>query len=150
RWRVIAFALSAGIAGLGGGLLSMFDNQANYAADFTPLFGLFWIVLLVPIGARTLEGAISARLALALFPQILNELGVAGGWQYILFGLGALTFAQHPEGILEYQKRAAMEGIQRLIDRRHRRGSPQEPSGQSAPAAVDGPPQPSLPEAVGP
>jgi branched-chain amino acid transport system permease protein len=154
RWRVVAFALSAGIAGLGGGVLSMFDNQANYAANYTPFFGLFWIVLVVTIGARTVEGAISAGLALAVFPEILKELGVAAEWQYILFGLGALTFAQHPEGILEYQKRAAIEAIQRLIDRRHRRGSPQEPSedtAERAPAGVDAAGEPSsLPEPVGP
>ena len=35
RSRVLAFALSAGIAGLGGGLLAMLDTQANYAAELT-------------------------------------------------------------------------------------------------------------------
>jgi branched-subunit amino acid ABC-type transport system permease component len=118
RSRVVAFALSAGIAGLGGGLLAMLDTQANYTANYTPFFGLVWIVLVVTIGARTVEGAIVAGLALALFPELLKELGIPLGVQFILFGLGALTYAKHPEGILEAQKRAAIGSIQRLIDRR--------------------------------
>jgi branched-chain amino acid transport system permease protein len=123
RWRVVAFALSAGIAGLGGGLLAMFDTQANYAANYTPFFGLVWIVLVVTIGARTVEGAISAGLALVLVPELLKELGISSELQYVLFGLGALTYAQHPDGILEYQKRMAIESIQRLLDRRRRGGA---------------------------
>lgn len=120
RSRVLAFALSAGIAGFGGGLLAMLDNQANYAANYTPFFGLVWIVLVVTIGARTVEGAVVAGLALTLFPELLKELGIPVGVQFILFGLGALTYAMHPEGILEAQKRAAISSIQRLLDRRAR------------------------------
>ena len=88
--------------------------------------GLVWIVLVVTIGARTVEGAIVAGLALALFPELLKELGIPLGVQFILFGLGALTYAKHPEGILEAQKRMAIEAIQRLIDRR--KGKSPEPT----------------------
>jgi len=149
RWRVIAFALSAGIAGLGGGLLAMLDNQANYAANYTPFFGLFWIVLVVTIGTRTVEGAVVAGLALALFPELLKELGISSEVQYILFGLGALAYAQHPEGILEYQKRSALEAIQRLLDRRHRKAGADDSSGGGG-AAMAAPAARSVPEAVGP
>jgi branched-subunit amino acid ABC-type transport system permease component len=137
RSRVLAFALSAGIAGFGGGLLAMLDNQANYAANYTPLFGLVWIVLVVTIGARTVEGAVVAGLALTLFPELLKELGLPVGVQFILFGLGALTYAKHPEGILESQKRAAIASIQRLLDRRGRAEAPASPAGASeaAPAS---------------
>ena len=62
--RVVAFALSAGIAGLGGGLLAMLDTQANYAANYSPFFGLVWLVLVVTISARTVEGAVVAGFAL--------------------------------------------------------------------------------------
>ncbi len=37
---IVAFAFSAGIAGLGGGLLAIQENQANYAANYSVLFGL--------------------------------------------------------------------------------------------------------------
>ena len=137
RATVVAFALSAGIAGLGGGMLAMFDTQANYTANYTPFFGLVWIVLVVTIGARTVEGAIVAGLALALFPELLKELGIPLGVQFILFGLGALTYAKHPEGILEAQKRMAIEGIQRLIDRR--KGPTPEPTPGPTPAPTPAP-----------
>jgi branched-subunit amino acid ABC-type transport system permease component len=127
RSRVLAFALSAGIAGLGGGLLAMLDTQANYAANYSPFYGLVWLVLVVTISARTVEGAIVAGFALALMPELLKEIGVPLEWQYVLFGLGALTYARHPEGILEHQKRQVFGLIQRGIDRRHRSEAPAEP-----------------------
>jgi branched-chain amino acid transport system permease protein len=116
RSRVLAFALSAGIAGLGGGLLAMLETQANYAANFSPFYGLVWLV--VTISARTVEGAVVAGFALALFPELLKEVGISIEWQYVLFGLGALTYARHPEGILEAQKRQVIGAIQRRLDRR--------------------------------
>jgi ABC-type branched-subunit amino acid transport system permease subunit len=121
RARVVAFALSAGIAGLGGGLLAMQENQANYAGSFTPFFGLVWIVLVVTIGARTVEGAIQAGFALAFVPEILKNLGVSPAYQFILFGLGALTYARHPEGVLEANKRKSLDRMQRFLDRRKAR-----------------------------
>jgi branched-chain amino acid transport system permease protein len=118
RARVVAFALSAGIAGIGGGLLAIQETQANYAANFTPIFGLLWLVLVVTIGARTVEGAVQAGLALAFVPEILKAIGVSPAYQFILFGLGAFTFAKHPEGILEYNKRRSTEATQRFLERR--------------------------------
>jgi ABC-type branched-subunit amino acid transport system permease subunit len=130
RARVIAFALSAGIAGLGGGVLTMFDGQANYAGNFTPFFGLFWLVIVVTLGVRTVEGAVQAGLALVLFPELLKILDIPSEYQFILFGLGAFAFAKHPEGLLEYFKRMQLEAIQRRIDRRKRRGrAPDAPAG---------------------
>jgi branched-chain amino acid transport system permease protein len=117
RARVIAFALSAGIAGLGGGLLAIQEEQANYAANFTPIIGLFWLVIVVTLGARTVEGAIQAGLAFAFVPEILEALGLSPSYQFILFGLGAFTFAKHPEGIVEYNKRRSLEAVQRFLTR---------------------------------
>jgi branched-subunit amino acid ABC-type transport system permease component len=118
RARVIAFALSAGIAGLGGGLLALQEEQANYAANFTPIVGLFWLVIVVTLGARTVEGAVQAGLAFAFVPEILEALGLSPSYQFILFGLGAFTFAKHPEGIVEYNKRRSLEAVQRFLTRK--------------------------------
>jgi branched-subunit amino acid ABC-type transport system permease component len=120
RWRVVAFALSAGIAGLGGGVMAMFENQANYTARFNSFFGLFWLVLVVTLGARTVEGAIQAGLAMVLFPELLKALGAPAELQFVLFGLAAVGFARHPEGLLEFGKRKQLDAIQRWIDRRAR------------------------------
>ena len=124
RARVIAFALSAGIAGLGGGLLTLHEEQANYTANFVPFFGLFWLVLVVTLGARTVEGAIQAGLAFTLFPELLKTLGLPGAIQFVLFGLSAIAYAKHPEGIVEFGKRTQLAAIQRRLDRRRRGEAP--------------------------
>jgi ABC-type branched-subunit amino acid transport system permease subunit len=118
RAKITAFAISAGIAGLGGGLLASQQGEAN-AALFSPFFGLFWVVLVVTLGARTVEGAVNAGLALMLFPEILEGLGLSPAYEFILFGLGAMTYARHPEGIVEANKRAVLAAIDRRIARRH-------------------------------
>jgi branched-chain amino acid transport system permease protein len=118
RSRVVAFALSAGIAGLGGGLLAIHETQANYQANFNVLFGLLWLVIVVTLGARTVEGAVQAGLAFAFVPEILKALGISPAYQFILFGLGAITYARHPEGIVEYNKRRSLEAVQRWLTRK--------------------------------
>ena len=46
------------------------------------------------------------------------------GLQPILFGLGALTYAKHPEGILEFQKRRSYERMQQATGRIRRAPTP--------------------------
>jgi branched-chain amino acid transport system permease protein len=120
RSRIIAFALSAGLAGLGGGLFAMQTGQAN-STLFSPFIGLFWVVLVLTLGARSTQGAITAGMALVLVPELLKGLGLSGGWQLILFGLGAINYARHPDGVIEPQTRASIEFLQRKIDRRKQR-----------------------------
>jgi branched-chain amino acid transport system permease protein len=141
RARVIAFALSAGIAGLGGGLLAIQETQANYQGNFNPLLGLLFLVIVVTLGARTVEGAVQAGLAFAFVPEILKALGLSPAYQFILFGLGAITFAKHPEGIVEYNKRKSLEATQRLLTRRRARpGDGGEDEGE----VVTPPPEPAV------
>jgi hypothetical protein len=47
--------------------------------------------------------------------------------QYVLFGLGALTYARNPEGILEYNKRKTAATMERIRSRRNKPGSPPAP-----------------------
>jgi ABC-type branched-chain amino acid transport system, permease component len=123
RPRIIAFALSAGVAGLGGGLFAMDTGQAT-SQLFSPFIGLFWVVLVLTLGARSTQGAITAGMSLVLFPELLKWLGLIGGWQLIFFGLGAINYAKHPEGIIEPQSRASLEFFQGLIDKRRQRRLP--------------------------
>jgi branched-chain amino acid transport system permease protein len=118
RSRVVAFALSAGIAGLGGGVLAIHETQSNYQANFNVFFGLFWVVIVVSLGARTVEGAVQAGLAFAFVPEILKNLGISPAYQFIAFGLLAITFAKHPEGVVEFNKRRSLEAVQRWLTRR--------------------------------
>jgi branched-subunit amino acid ABC-type transport system permease component len=132
RSRIVAFALSAAIAGLGGGLLASYERAANIPGHFAPEFGLVWIVLVVTLGARTIEGAIQAAIGFTFFeilllatwiPWVVNlqpwyhMSALSVGVQTILFGLGALTYAKHPEGILEFNKRKSYAFFQRVAQR---------------------------------
>jgi ABC-type branched-subunit amino acid transport system permease subunit len=141
RARITAFALSAGIAGLGGGLLAIQERSANYDTDYRVAFGLFWVVIVVSIGARTVEGAIQAGFGLKIFPELVltRILHVAGIWQFVFFGLGAIAYAKHPEGTLEHGKRTSLNAIQRLLDRRAGR-TPASDAGGDGPFAAAGEP----------
>lgn len=116
RAKVVAFAVSAGLAGLGGGLLASQQGLAN-PRIFTYFFGLFWVVIVVTLGSRSVQAAITAGFALMLMPEILDELGISQSWSYILFGLGAITYARHPEGIIEAQTRRSLGLTERLVAR---------------------------------
>jgi len=127
RARILAFAVSAGIAGLGGGLLATQKGIAQ-PADFGFFFSLFFVVVVVTLGARTVEGAISAGLGIMLMPEILKWAGLSPSWQFVLFGLGAITYARHPEGVLESNKRRSLAFVERRLPRRWR-----GPGGSGAP-----------------
>jgi branched-subunit amino acid ABC-type transport system permease component len=142
RARVTAFALSAGIAGLGGALLASAQGNVNYPRNFGPFVGLFLVVIVVTLGSRTIEGAIQAAFGFVMFqplileraaPWLINHVQpflhverIPAVFREILFGLGALTYAKHPEGILEFQKRKSLNSIQRRLDRRAARTAPPE------------------------
>ena len=143
RARIVAFAISGAIAGLGGGLLAMQEGSANYQADFPVMLALLWLVIVMAVGSQTVAGAIVAAAALEFFPELLRTLGVSPAWQFVLFGLAVIGFARHPEGAFEHQKRVALNGVQRLLDRRkgvQRQSSPpssvETPSSPAEPAAM--------------
>ncbi|MGZ4690439.1 MAG: ABC transporter permease [Acidimicrobiia bacterium] len=134
--KILAFALSAGIAGLGGGLLAMKTGIAQ-PSDYDYFLGFVFVVVVVSTAARTVEGAVNAGLAFVLLPYILSEwFGLSASWAFILFGFGAIQYARHPEGTLENGKRTSMAFFQRQIDRvsaRRARSSSGDPSGGASP-----------------
>jgi branched-chain amino acid transport system permease protein len=119
RVRLLAFAISGFIAALGGALLAMQQENVNYGNNFSPFAALFWVVIVVTLGSRTITGAVQAAASFSLFDTLILKgelLGwilrsperipdffpISGKWVFILFGLGAIQFARHPEGIVEY------------------------------------------------
>jgi branched-subunit amino acid ABC-type transport system permease component len=145
RARITAFAISAFIAGLGGALLSIHQQNVNYGSNFAPFAALFWLVLVVSLGSRTVEGAAQAGAAYALFDAILLKGAIFGWlarsadripgifpisakWRFILFGLGTIQFARHPEGLVELNKRRAAARVEAIRARRAARRQP-EPVG---------------------
>jgi ABC-type branched-subunit amino acid transport system permease subunit len=122
RARLTAFAISGFIAGLGGALLAMQQKNVNYTNNFSPFAALFWLVLVVTFSMRTVEGAAVSAATYSLLDSVVLKgtfLGwllrdtsripgifpIPSAWRFILFGLGTIQFARHPEGILEYAKR---------------------------------------------
>ena len=88
---------------------------------------------MVTLGSRTVEGAVQAGVAFYVVDEILKRIGINASWQPILFGLGAMTYAKHPEGILEFQKRRSLEFVQRHLDRL---SSKKRPPAQPAPTGA--------------
>lgn len=150
RPRIVAFIVGAGIAGLGGGLLASFFEQAVYDQGFSFFYGLVWLVLVITSGSRSVQAAITGGISFFLLPQLLTKLfewpanyldtheGMPDWWQsvlksidpgwaqgvaFVLFGVGALTFAKHPEGIIEAQTSAATRRIVAFVERRRPSGS---------------------------
>ncbi|HKA83903.1 MAG TPA: ABC transporter permease [Acidimicrobiales bacterium] len=152
RARIIAFAVSAFIAGLGGAMLSMQQENVNYTNNFAPFAALFWLVLVVTLGSRTVEGAANAGAAFALFDTVILRgefLGwilrspdripsifpISPKWRFVLFGLGTIQFARHPEGLIEHGKRQWMRRLER---RAGPRTGPSDGKQEAESAAVGG------------
>ena len=98
----------------------MEEKQVSYEANYDPQAGLFWLVIVVVLGARTVEGGIQAGVAFVIFPELILDrwLGLHGAWRYVLFGFAAISFARHPEGLLEHGKRRSQALMQRAFGRR--------------------------------
>jgi branched-chain amino acid transport system permease protein len=161
RARITVFAVSAAIAAVGGGLLAMYEGAVNYNPDFVYFQSLFWVVLVVSLGSRTVEGAIQAAIGFAAFqlvvlnqvvPWIVNHVQP---WYHmglppqtlaiILLSLGAFTYAKHPEGILEFQKRKSLDAAQRGLDWFARRND----AGNAGPGRSGSTPEPLSPASAG-
>jgi ABC-type branched-subunit amino acid transport system permease subunit len=141
RAKITIFALSAGIAGVGGAMFGSLQGTTS-GADYNVFFSILWIVLVLTTGVRTVEGAVNAGLALVLVPELLGDLGGTSAFSFLgsrvtalaffLFGIGALTYARHPEGAVEFNKRRVLLRVATWLDRRAGR----EPTAGIADAAT--------------
>lgn len=158
--QLVVFIAGAAIAGFGGGLLASYVGEANYAANFAFFFSLVWVVLVITAGSRKVQAAVLGGLSFFLVPQLLEKLLAwpgnyldshpgTSGWQrsvldwfeprwavgaaFVLFGLGALTYARHPEGVIEAQTSAIIGRVNRIGERRGRgRGTAAGPTGDTS------------------
>ena len=123
RTTILVFMLSAAIAGFGGAFYAMSIGQVN-PTDFNYAYGPTFLVIVVTVGATTVEGAIVAGLAYALITQAFTYLPTTvGGTNYggtsltvVLLSLGAFTYAAHPEGIYEFGRRKAVGAVFRAVN----------------------------------
>ncbi len=146
RSRVTVFALSAALAGLGGAMYGSLYQSVSDTSLGAYEYSLAFVVVVITTGARRIEGAIQAGMSFAIITFLLDSYAPAriSGITPILFAFGAMTYAAHPEGVVEYQKRKWLERVSRLlaaIDTRRGRTPPtSKPVGvsSSVPELVSG------------
>jgi ABC-type branched-subunit amino acid transport system permease subunit len=116
--KITVFALSAGVAGLGGELYGSLEGNIS-STDFAYELSLAFVVVVITTGTFTVEGAVQAGVGFALFQFILDYsiFSRIQGIEFVLFAFGAFTYAKHPEGIVEFQKTRWMNRIARLLQR---------------------------------
>jgi branched-chain amino acid transport system permease protein len=114
--RIMVFALSGAIAGIGGMIFSM-EQQVVNPTDWNAEISLVLVVLVVTTSVTTVEGAIQAGVSFFVIQHILQVYLPArfASLTVVLFAFGALQYAKHPEGILEYQKRKSTQRFERLF-----------------------------------
>lgn len=116
--KVIAGALAAFIAAIGGGFLAMNQGRAQ-PTSFETFLGLAWLAVVVTLGVRSIIGAGIAGLSFSLTPGLFQTY-ISARWgeiPTILFGLGAIGVALHPEGVVLQQGRQIRRLISGLMER---------------------------------
>jgi branched-chain amino acid transport system permease protein len=106
QMKVIAGALAALIAGIGGGLLVVAQTTFQ-PSEFATFAGIVWLAVLVTIGVRSTAAALVAGLSFVMLPALSQA--YLPTWTAnmlpVLFGLGAISAAKYPDGILAEQSR---------------------------------------------
>ena len=117
RIKVAIFALSAALAGLGGGLYGSL-LQVVSPADFTYADSLLFVVVVVTVGVRSVAGAIEAGVGFALLthfagylPNRISPTSLVA----VIFCVGAFTYASHPEGVVEWARRRSTVLVDDLL-----------------------------------
>ena len=74
------------------------------------------MVIVVTTGVTTVEGAIQGGIGFVVIQQLLTYAPQRfQGLTVVFFALGALTYAAHPEGVLEFQKRRWTARFERAL-----------------------------------
>jgi branched-chain amino acid transport system permease protein len=102
QMKVIAGATAALVAGIGGALYEM--GQTFQPGDFATLEGIIWLAVLVTIGVRSTAAALIAGVMLvfpdAIFQYYWPSVQNLPTYLAIGFGLGAISAAKYPDGVL--------------------------------------------------
>ncbi len=106
QMKVIAGALAAFVAGIGGGLLATAQTTFQ-PSEFATFAGIVWLAVLVTIGVRSNAAALVAGLTFVMLPALSQA--YLPTWTAnvlpVLFGLGAISAAKYPDGVLAEQSR---------------------------------------------
>lgn len=84
--KLTAFAVSAALGGIAGGLLAG-QVQLPFASSFTPLQSLALYVLAIMSGAHLIDMAILGGILWVLVPELLKRWGIDQNWGFVVFGV---------------------------------------------------------------
>ena len=99
RTRLAVFALSAGLAGLGGALYGGLQGPVS-ANDFQVLVSLTLLLLLVIWGVRTPTGALAAGLSFAVLPVLQSHVSWVSSLPALVVGVGVILVGRLPNGVV--------------------------------------------------
>jgi len=115
RARVMAFTLSAAIAGMGGALYASLEQSVS-VNDFNYQFSLVYVVVVAAVGAYSVAGAIEAGVLYAVLTQLVSNLSSRySSLLALVFGLAALTYVRHSEGVVAYGKAWVLDRAEQLV-----------------------------------
>ncbi|MGF7234248.1 MAG: ABC transporter permease [Frankia sp.] len=119
--KVLVGAVGAFVAAVGGGFLAL-DVMTAQPPSYATFAGLVWLAVVVTMGVRSITAAALSGLAFSLLQGVLQTYAPArwGEVPAILFGLGAIGVARHPEGAVVQNGRE----IRRLLGKLFSRGTP--------------------------
>ncbi len=125
--KISLFAVSAALAGLGGVLVVTVDQHVTNTTYSTPV-GLVWLATVVLWGVRRPSAAIVAGITSVLLVGVLSSgfhfsfvswSGTTSTWiPTALFGLGSVTMARNPDGILALTEEMSFRRQQRRATKR--------------------------------
>ena len=122
--RIVVFALSGAIAGIGGVLYSI-EQQHVSPVDWNTTFSLVLVVLVVTTSVNTVEGAIQAGIGLFVIEQLFTYLPSRFGGPsltIVLFAFGALHVRPAPRGRARVPEAAVDHALRALVLRPRGRG----------------------------
>ena len=124
--KVLICGLATFVSAVGGGFLAM-NFQSTLPDSFNPFVGLVWLAVLVTLGSRSIMAALAAGLLFYLMPGLFAAYLPAdlASVPTILFGLGAIALANHPEGAVAQSGRAVATFLARLRARGRATGEPE-------------------------
>jgi len=138
QMKLLVAGLSAFVAGIGGAFLGM-QGRVALGDNFSVYFGFVLLTVVVTIGIRSNFAAIVAGLSFVMFPQLLEE-WLSPKWIQltpILFGIGAIQLAKHPNGVMVEQMHENGRKVTALLRRLSGRGP-----GEGQPQPAEPPEQP--------
>ncbi len=113
RWfRVALFGLSAGMAGLAGGLFAGLRGTIG-AADFQLFNSLPLLLLAVVCGVTSVTGAALGGVGLMLLPVLQSSRPELAGLVFAILGFGAVALGRDPNGLANL-----LFGLGRRLDNR--------------------------------